>query len=69
MARRESPEEALMTALSADHRAVVRALYYEGRSVAEAAQTLSIPEGTVKSRAYYAVRALRTVFEETGVLR
>jgi RNA polymerase sigma-70 factor (ECF subfamily) len=30
---------------------------------------LSVPEGTVKSRAYYAVRALRTVFEEMGVLR
>ena len=28
-----------------------------------------VPEGTVKSRAYYAVRALRTAFEEMGVLR
>ncbi|GAA0794563.1 RNA polymerase sigma factor [Spirilliplanes yamanashiensis] len=55
--------------LSAEHRAVVRAVYYEGRSVAEAARQLSVPEGTVKSRAYYAVRALRTAFEEMGVLR
>jgi RNA polymerase sigma-70 factor (ECF subfamily) len=55
--------------LSADHQAVVRAVYYEGRSVADAAADLSVPEGTVKSRAYYAVRALRTVFEEMGVLR
>jgi RNA polymerase sigma-70 factor (ECF subfamily) len=55
--------------LSADHQAVVRAVYYEGRSVADAAQQLAVPEGTVKSRAYYAVRALRTVFEEMGVLR
>jgi RNA polymerase sigma-70 factor (ECF subfamily) len=55
--------------LSADHQAVVQALYYEGQSVAAAAQALQIPEGTVKSRAYYAVRALRTAFEEMGVIR
>jgi RNA polymerase sigma-70 factor (ECF subfamily) len=55
--------------LSAEHRAVVRAVYYEGRSIAEAARALAVPEGTVKSRAYYAVRALRTAFEEMGVLR
>ena len=55
--------------LSADHRAVVRAMYYDGQSVADAARQLSVPEGTVKSRAYYAVRALRQAFEEMGVLR
>ena len=55
--------------LSADHQAVVRAMYYEGQSVADAARKLAVPEGTVKSRAYYAVRALRTAFEEMGVLR
>jgi RNA polymerase sigma-70 factor (ECF subfamily) len=55
--------------LSAEHQAVVRAMYYEGQSVAAAARKLSVPEGTVKSRAYYAVRALRTAFEEMGVLR
>ncbi len=55
--------------LSADHRAVVQAMYYDGQSVADAARTLAVPEGTVKSRAYYAVRALRRVFEEMGVLR
>ena len=55
--------------LSADHRAVVQAMYYEGQTVADAARHLSVPEGTVKSRAYYAVRALRQAFEEMGVLR
>ncbi|MEW2545354.1 sigma-70 family RNA polymerase sigma factor [Streptomyces sp. NPDC047002] len=55
--------------LTADHRAVVRLLYYDGLSVAEAARRLTVPEGTVKSRAYYAVRSLRTAFEEMGVLR
>jgi len=55
--------------LSPDHQAVVRAMYYEGQSVADAADRLRIPQGTVKSRAYYAVRALRTAFEEMGVIR
>lgn len=55
--------------LSAEHQAVVRAMYYEGQSVADAARQLSVPAGTVKSRAYYAVRALRAAFEEMGVLR
>jgi len=60
---------AALDRLSADHRAVVQAMYYEGRTVAEAAQRLALPEGTVKSRAYYAVRALRAAFEEMGVVR
>jgi RNA polymerase sigma-70 factor, ECF subfamily len=67
-----SDEAAVAAAPSADNvdqLAVVRALYYEGQSVAGAAHALSVPEGTVKSRAYYAVRALRTAFEEMGVLR
>jgi RNA polymerase sigma-70 factor, ECF subfamily len=55
--------------LSRDHQAVVRAIYYDGHSVADAARKLSVPVGTVKSRAYYAVRALRTAFEEMGVPR
>lgn len=55
--------------LSADHRAVVVEMYYHGRTVAEAAAVLGIAEGTVKSRSYYAVRALRTIFDELGVTR
>lgn len=37
--------------LSADHRAVLVAVDLEGRTVAEAAEVLGIPVGTVKSRA------------------
>jgi RNA polymerase sigma-70 factor (ECF subfamily) len=55
--------------LSPDHQAVVKAMYYEGQSVADTAVRLHIPEGTVKSRAYYAVRALRTILDEMGVER
>jgi RNA polymerase sigma-70 factor (ECF subfamily) len=57
-----------LESLSVDHRAVVVALYYEDRSVADAAQALGIPAGTVKSRAFYALRAMRAACEERGVL-
>lgn len=53
--------------LTADHRRVLVETYYRGRSVAEAAAVLGIPPGTVKSRTYYALRALRLVLEERGV--
>lgn len=49
--------EAVRT-LSTEHRAVLVQLYFRGRSVTEAAQALGIPAGTVKSRSYYALRAL-----------
>jgi RNA polymerase sigma-70 factor, ECF subfamily len=54
--------------LSQDHRLVLLECYYRGMSVAEAAQRLDIPEGTVKSRTHYALRALRLALEEMGVV-
>lgn len=57
-----------LQALTADHRAVLEQLYYLDRSVAEAARALHVPEGTVKSRAYYALRALRVACEERGLV-
>jgi RNA polymerase sigma-70 factor (ECF subfamily) len=53
--------------LSEDHRAVLLRCYYRGMSVADAARDLDIPEGTVKSRTHYALRALRLALEEMGV--
>ncbi len=56
-----------LTRLSAEHRAVLLECYYRGRPVAEAARRLGVPEGTVKSRTHYALRALRLALEEMGV--
>ncbi|WFE61233.1 sigma-70 family RNA polymerase sigma factor [Micromonospora sp. WMMD712] len=47
--------------ISAEHRRVVEAVYFRGLSTAEIAAAFGIAEGTVKSRAYYALRALRAV--------
>ncbi|MDX6326393.1 MAG: polymerase sigma-70 factor, subfamily [Nocardioidaceae bacterium] len=56
-----------ITRLSAEHRAVLLECYYRGLPVAEAARRLGVPEGTVKSRTHYALRALRLALEELGV--
>lgn len=55
--------------LSVEHRAVVHEMFFRGRSVTETAAALGVPAGTVKSRSFYAVRALRAAFEEMGVTR
>ena len=56
-----------LSALRPDHRQVLLETYYRGRSVAEASAVLGIPAGTVKSRAFYALRALRLALEERGL--
>jgi RNA polymerase sigma-70 factor (ECF subfamily) len=53
--------------LTPAHRQVLVECFYRGRSVADAAARLGIPPGTVKSRTYYALRALRLVLAEMGV--
>lgn len=55
--------------LSAEHREVLVQSYWLGRSVTETSDVLGIPAGTVKSRTYYALRALRLALEEMGVAR
>jgi RNA polymerase sigma-70 factor, ECF subfamily len=45
--------------LSPEHREVLEQVYLKGNTVAEAAKELGIPPGTVKSRSFYALRALR----------
>jgi RNA polymerase sigma-70 factor (ECF subfamily) len=58
-----------LTQLSLEHRAVVRRSYYLGWTTAQIADDLQIPEGTVKSRLHYAMRALRLTLREMGVTR
>lgn len=57
-----------LTSLSTDHRAVLQECYFRGSSVADASRHLGVPEGTVKSRTHYALRALRLSLEEMGVV-
>jgi RNA polymerase sigma-70 factor (ECF subfamily) len=59
----------LLTGLSDDHRRVIVELFYLQRSVAETARSLDVPEGTVRSRCFYALRALRAALEKKGVTR
>ena len=58
---------AALEELPAHHRDDLVETYFRGRSVAEAAQALGIPQGTVKSRAYHALRSLRRILTEGGV--
>lgn len=58
-----------LSGLSLEHRDVVKALYFDDLSVVQAADRLGVAVGTVKSRSYYAVRALRAAFDEMGLLR
>jgi RNA polymerase sigma-70 factor (ECF subfamily) len=58
-----------LNSLSDEHRTVIVGLFYQRRTVAEVAALLSIPEGTVRSRCFYGLRALRKALEEQGITR
>jgi RNA polymerase sigma-70 factor (ECF subfamily) len=58
--------EEAMRQIGEQHRRVLVETYYRGRPYAEVAEELGVPEGTVKSRVYYGLRALRIVLEEMG---
>jgi RNA polymerase sigma-70 factor, ECF subfamily len=66
-ARRVAVADA-MQALSPPHRQVLTETILRDRTVNQAAQALGIPVGTVKSRVYYALRALQVMLAERGVL-
>ncbi|MDK1344471.1 sigma-70 family RNA polymerase sigma factor [Streptomyces sp. 378] len=53
--------------LNEQQRTVIRLMYYLECSVSQTAEHLGIPPGTVKSRAFYAVRALRKALRKQGV--
>jgi RNA polymerase sigma-70 factor (ECF subfamily) len=59
-------EEALRR-IGDEHRRVIVEVYYRGRSYPEVAGELGVPLGTVKSRVFYGLRALKLALEEMGV--
>jgi RNA polymerase sigma-70 factor (ECF subfamily) len=58
--------EEAMRRIGEDHRHVLVETHFRGRPYNEVAAELGVPEGTVKSRVYYGLRALRVVLEEMG---
>ena len=58
-------EEAI-SRLRPEHRKVLIETYYRARPGREVAAELGIPEGTVRSRLFYALQSLRLVLEEMG---
>lgn len=73
---REDELEALLRAevvraaldrLGADHREVLELAYFRSLTQAEIAERLGLPLGTVKSRTFYALKALRLACDELGV--
>jgi RNA polymerase sigma-70 factor, ECF subfamily len=55
--------------LTKEHRDILVEVFFKGSSVAEAATRLGIPAETVRSRSYYALRALRQGVGPAGVLQ
>ncbi len=58
---------AAMSALSPKHRETLELAYDEDLSQSQIAARLGIPLGTVKTRAYHALRALKGELERRGV--
>jgi RNA polymerase sigma-70 factor (ECF subfamily) len=58
-----------LEALSAEHREIIDLVYYHERSVEDVARILDIPQGTVKTRMFYARKKLSEVMQARGVDR
>ena len=65
-AERRRALQAALGQLSRDHRAVLELVFYQGLSLAEAAQVLGCPVGTVKSRLSYARTHLHEILARGG---
>ncbi len=59
-------EEALRR-LTSQHRTAIVETHLKGRPPAEVAADLGVPVGTLRSRIFYGLRALRAAMEEMGV--
>lgn len=58
--------EAALAGLGVDHRRALVEVHWRGRPYAEVAAELGVPEGTVKSRVYHGLRAMRTALDAQG---
>ena len=58
--------EAALATVGAEQRRALVEIHWRGRPYAEVAAELGIPEGTVKSRVYHGLRALRAALEARG---
>jgi len=58
--------EEAMRRLTTEHQVALTEVHLRGRPIAEVAAALGVPPGTVKSRIYYGLRALRVALDELG---
>lgn len=58
--------EAALGAVAEEQRRALVEVHWLGRPYADVAADLGVPEGTVKSRVYYGLRAMRTALEAGG---
>jgi RNA polymerase sigma-70 factor, ECF subfamily len=58
-------EEAIRR-LRPEHRHLIGEIYYKGVPSRQVAQELGVPDGTVRSRLFYALKSLRLVLDEMG---
>jgi RNA polymerase sigma-70 factor, ECF subfamily len=58
--------EEAMRRIGEDHRRVLLETHFKARPYAEVAEEMGVPEGTIKSRVYYGLKALRVALEEIG---
>lgn len=59
--------EEAMRRIRPEHRAAIVATYLLGRPHADVAAELGVPVGTVRSRVFYGLKALRLAMDEMGV--
>ncbi len=59
---------AALERLTPEHRQMIRMAQFRGLTMREIAAHTGLPLGTVKSRTWYALRSLRLVLEEMGVV-
>jgi RNA polymerase sigma-70 factor, ECF subfamily len=58
---------AAVATLSLPYQEILREMYFQDRPAAQIAERLGLPEGTVRSRTYYALRALKSALARRGL--